>query len=80
MESTNYTISCKQKINSGQTNVGLDSRASTDSPFLGTGSDKVKGQPDTFLTAGSVLYTCSGMVLLTTNAGMSSAVKICHEI
>ena len=36
--------------------VGLDSRASTDSPFLGTGSDKVKGQLDTFLTAGSVFF------------------------
>ena len=32
--------------------------ASTDSPFLGTYSDKVKGQSDTFLTAGSVLYLC----------------------
>ena len=38
--------------------VRLDSRASTDSPFLGTDSDKVKGQSDTFLTAGSVLYMC----------------------
>ena len=38
--------------------VGLDSTASTDSPFLGTGSDKVKGQSDTFLTAGSVLFMC----------------------
>ena len=28
--------------------VRLDSRASTDSPFLGTGSDKVKGQSDVF--------------------------------
>ena len=39
--------------------VRLDSRASTDSPFLGTGSDQVKGQSDTFLTAGSVFYMCS---------------------
>ena len=38
--------------------VRLDSRASTDSPFLGTGSDKVKGQSDTFLTAGSVFFMC----------------------
>ena len=38
--------------------VRLDSRTSTDSPFLGTGSDKVKGQSDTFLTAGSVLDMC----------------------
>ena len=57
--------------------VSLDSTASTDSPFLGTGSDKVKGQSDTFLTAGSVL--CAGMVLLTANAGVSSAVKMKFE-
>ena len=37
--------------------VRLDSWASTDSPFLGTSSDKVKGQSDTFLTAGSVFFT-----------------------
>ena len=36
----------------------LDSRASTNSPFLGTGSEKVKGQSDTFLKAGSVFYMC----------------------
>ena len=35
-----YTISCLQNINSGQTDVGTScSRASTDSPFLGTDSD-----------------------------------------
>ena len=38
--------------------VCLDSRASTDSPFLGTGSDQVKGKSDIFLTAGSVLFMC----------------------
>ena len=38
--------------------VCLDSRASTDSPFLGTGSDKVRGQSNTFWTAGSVLCMC----------------------
>ena len=38
--------------------VCLDSRASTDSPFLGTGSDKVKRQSDIFLTAGSEFYVC----------------------
>ena len=38
--------------------VRLDSRASADSPFLGTGSGKVKGQSDTFLTAGSVFFVC----------------------
>ena len=38
--------------------VRLDSRAATDSPFLGTGSGKVKGQSDTYLTAGSVFYVC----------------------
>ena len=38
--------------------VRLDSRASTDSPYLGTGSDKVKRQSDTFLTAGSVFFMC----------------------
>ena len=32
--------------------------ASTDSPFLGTGYDKVKGQSDTCLTADSVLFMC----------------------
>ena len=36
----------------------LDSRASTDSPFLATGFDQVKAQSDTFLTAGSVVYIC----------------------
>ena len=36
--------------------VSLDSRASTDSPFLGTDYDKIKGQSDTFLTAGRALY------------------------
>ena len=41
--------------------VCLDSRASTVSPFLGTGSDKVTGQSDTFLTARTVLYICAGM-------------------
>ena len=53
--------------------VRLYSRASTDSPFLGTGSDEVKGQSDTFLTG-------AGMVLLTTNDGLSSAVKIYNEV
>ena len=57
--------------------VRHDSRASTDSPILGTDSDKIKGQSDTFLTAGS---TCAGMVLLTANVGKSSAVKICNEV
>ena len=40
--------------------VRLDSRASTDSPLLGTDSDKVKGQSDTFLIAGSVFDSCAG--------------------
>ena len=57
----------------------LDSRAYTDSPFLGTGSDKVKGQSDIFLTAGSVLYNVHVQVCTYANVGMSSAVKICNE-
>ena len=61
--------------------VRLDSRASTDSPFLGTGSDKVKGQSDTFLTAGSVFFMCRyGTLDSQRCAGMSSAVKICNEV
>ena len=60
--------------------VRLDSRASTDSPLLGTDSDKVKGQSDTFLIAGSVFDSCAGMVLLTANVGKSSAAKICNEV
>ena len=57
--------------------VRLDSRASADSPFLGTGSDKVKGQSVIFLTAGLLAVCCTraGMVLFTANVGMSSAVK-----
>ena len=43
--------------------IRLDSRASTDSPFLSTDSDKVKGQSDTFLTVGSVLYMCRYVTL-----------------
>ena len=64
--------------------VRLDSRASTDSPFLGTGSDKVKGQSDTFLTTGIVFFMCRYGTLDSqrwyVHAGMSSAVKICNEV
>ena len=64
--------------------VRLDSRAFTDSPLLGTDSDKVNGQSDTFLIAGSdtgsVFDSCAGMILLTANVGKSSAVKICNEV
>ena len=59
--------------------IRLDSRASPDSPFLGTGSDKVKGQSDTFLTTGRVLYMCR-YGTLDSHVGMSSAVKICNEV
>ena len=60
--------------------VRLDSTVSTDSPFLGTGSDKVKGQSDTFLTAVSVLFMCRYGTLDLANACVSSAVKICNEV
>ena len=60
--------------------VRLDSRASTESPLLGTDSDKVKVQSDAFLIAGSVFDSHAGMVLLTANVGKSIAVKICNEV
>ena len=59
--------------------VRLDSSASTDSPFLGTGSDKVKGQPDTFLTAGSVFFICR-YGTLDSQRWYVQCSKICNEV
>ena len=56
--------------------VRLDSRAATDSPFLGTGSDDIQ-IPFRQLTG---CCTRVGMVLLTANIDMSSAVKNFNEV
>ena len=57
--------------------VRLDSRASTNSPFMGTGSDTVIGQSDIIpFWQLAVCFSCAGMVLLTANAGACNLMTV----